>query len=86
MTAIGHDQQAPTHVPPDPAQTPPKLERQLDDAIEDSFPASDPVSLAMPHDFEPPPERARAWFDARHTLPLVLIGGIATALLLARRR
>ena len=25
------------------------VERMLDDAVEDSFPASDPVSLAMPH-------------------------------------
>ena len=25
------------------------LERQLDDAVADSFPASDPVSLAQPH-------------------------------------
>ena len=26
------------------------VERQLDDAVADSFPASDPVSLAQPHD------------------------------------
>jgi len=26
------------------------VERRLDDAVEDSFPASDPVSLSMPHD------------------------------------
>jgi hypothetical protein len=25
------------------------IEQQLDNAVEDSFPASDPVSLAMPH-------------------------------------
>jgi len=29
-----------------------QVERQLDDAVEDSFPASDPVSLAQPHDRE----------------------------------
>ena len=26
------------------------VDRRLDDAVEDSFPASDPVSLAQPHD------------------------------------
>ena len=26
------------------------VERQLDDAVAESFPASDPVSLAQPHD------------------------------------
>ena len=26
------------------------VERMLDDAVEDSFPASDPVALSMPHD------------------------------------
>jgi hypothetical protein len=31
-----------------------RVERMLDDAVEDSFPASDPVSLAMPrHRVEP---------------------------------
>ena len=28
------------------------VDRRLDDAVEDSFPASDPVSLAQPHDPE----------------------------------
>jgi hypothetical protein len=28
------------------------VEKKLDDAVEDSFPASDPVSLSMPHDRE----------------------------------
>ena len=28
------------------------IDRQLDDAIAESFPASDPVSLAQPHDPE----------------------------------
>lgn len=27
-----------------------RVDRMLDDAVEDSFPASDPVSLSMPHD------------------------------------
>ena len=27
-----------------------RVERMLDDAVEDSFPASDPVALSMPHD------------------------------------
>ena len=29
-----------------------ELDRRLDDAVEDSFPASDPVQLSMPHDRE----------------------------------
>ena len=28
------------------------VDRRLDDAVEDSFPASDPVQLSMPHDRE----------------------------------
>lgn len=28
------------------------VDRQLDDAVADSFPASDPVQLSMPHDRE----------------------------------
>jgi hypothetical protein len=27
-----------------------RVERMLDEAVEDSFPASDPVALSMPHD------------------------------------
>ncbi|HEV7799501.1 MAG TPA: hypothetical protein VGP15_00365 [Burkholderiales bacterium] len=33
-------------------QTPHEVEAKLDNAVEDSFPASDPVSLSMPHDRE----------------------------------
>jgi hypothetical protein len=32
------------------SSTPDHLERKLDDAVAESFPASDPVSLAQPHD------------------------------------
>jgi hypothetical protein len=31
---------------------PHEVERKLDDAVADSFPASDPVQLSMPHDRE----------------------------------
>ena len=35
-----------------PTKDPADLERRLDNAVEDSFPASDPVQLSMPHDRE----------------------------------
>ena len=43
-----------------------RVERMLDDAVEDSFPASDPVSLAMPHnriESKMPPARMRPRSD-----------------------
>ena len=62
-----------------------RVERMLDDAIEDSFPASDPVALAMPrHRVEPgalrtAAESPTAWF---------LLGGglLALIAILAIRR
>ena len=59
------------------------LERRLDDAVAESFPASDPVSLAQPHD---PRELGHG-----PTTPLtnwLLIGGglLAVIALIALRR
>ena len=53
------------------------VERRLDDAVADSFPASDPVSLAQPHD---PSELG----ISRHHLSatnMMLIGGGLLAVL-----
>ncbi|MGE5525029.1 MAG: hypothetical protein ACM3SS_15050 [Rhodospirillaceae bacterium] len=63
------------------------VNRMLDDAIADSFPSSDPVSLAMPHDrVESSPSRVSQWPTAmRDTWPLMLVAGIIVALLFARR-
>jgi hypothetical protein len=61
-----------------------KVDRMLDDAVEDSFPASDPVALAMPRQrIEKNPLRAAAesntWF--------LLAGGLlAVIALIALRR
>jgi hypothetical protein len=59
------------------------IDRRLDDAIADSFPASDPVSLSMPH--RP--------HELGHTSPMsltswLLIGGglLAAVALIALRR
>lgn len=59
------------------------LERQLDDAVADSFPASDPVSLAMPHDAE---EMGRS--HGVSTTAMMLVGGglLALIALIALRR
>jgi hypothetical protein len=62
-----------------------RVERMLDDAVEDSFPASDPVSLAMPRNRVEPSlinsaaESSTTWF---------LVGGGLLALIafLALRR
>jgi hypothetical protein len=59
------------------------VQRQLDDAVAESFPASDPVSLAQPHDREELGHSA--------TMPLtnwLLIGGglLAVIALIALRR
>ena len=58
------------------------VERQLDDAGADSFPASDPVSLAMPHDAE---EMGRS---RPSSTTLMLVGGglLALIALIALRR
>ena len=59
------------------------LERKLDDAVADSFPASDPVSLAQPHHRH----------ELGHTTPMslnswLMIGGglLAVIALIALRR
>lgn len=62
-----------------------RVERKLDDAIEDSFPASDPVALAMPH------ERVESRFPKLDELPigtLFLVGGglLALIAIIALRR
>ncbi|HSQ02533.1 MAG TPA: hypothetical protein VLN59_00775 [Burkholderiales bacterium] len=54
------------------------LDRALDQAIEDSFPTSDPVSLTMPH------RRPAPAISVSSALPLLIIGGIVLALLLRR--
>ena len=54
-----------------------RLERNLDDAVADSFPASDPVSLSQPHD----PEELGV---RRHTPSMtqaLLVGGGLLAIL-----
>ena len=53
------------------------LERRLDDAVAESFPASDPVALAQPHD---PHELGvgRSGWSTTHTL---LLGGGLLAIL-----
>jgi hypothetical protein len=64
------------------------VDRLLDEAIADSFPNSDPVSLAMPHDrVERPSSRVSQLPAAiRDAWPLAVIGGVIAALLLMRRR
>ena len=59
------------------------IDRHLDDAVAESFPASDPVSLAQPHD---PVElgHTRPW----STASWVVVGGglLALLALIAMRR
>jgi len=64
------------------------VDRMLDEAIAESFPNSDPVSLAMPHNrVERPSSRVSQLPPAiRDSWPLLVIGGIIAALLLAGRR
>jgi hypothetical protein len=42
-----------------------RVERLLDDALQETFPASDPVALNMPHD-EVPPKVAKRRRNTRH--------------------
>lgn len=84
-----HNQQVPT----DPIdlssnQAAHHVDRMLDEAIEDSFPSSDPVSLAMPHNRieEEPTPAQKVPAAMRNAWPLAVVGGIIVALLLARRR
>ena len=60
------------------------LDRRLDEAVEDSFPASDPVQLAQPHDPVELGVRRPAW----STTSWMLLGGGLLALLavIAMRR
>lgn len=60
------------------------VDRQLDDAGADSFPASDPVSLAQPHD----PEELGLSRSAMSMTSMVLVGGglLALIALIALRR
>ena len=66
-----------------PTGIPHSVERKLDDAVEDSFPASDPVQLSMPHDRNelnlPHPTSTTTW---------MLLGGglLAVIALIALRR
>ena len=62
-----------------------RVERMLDDAVEDSFPASDPVALSMPHD------RVESRLSRLGEFPLgttLLLGGglLAVIALIALRR
>jgi len=65
------------------------VDRMLDEAIEESFPNSDPVSLAMPHNRIEARDTAsgrRAVFGKDAAWPLLIVGGVILALLLGRRR
>ncbi len=59
-----------------------RLNRMLDQAVEDSFPASDPVSLAMPHDYD----EHRPVFRWASAAPLLVIAAVVGAVAFARRR
>ena len=58
------------------------VDRRLDDAVEDSFPASDPVQLSMPHD------RKELNLHGTSSLTWWLVGGglLATIAIIALRR
>ena len=60
------------------------VERRLDDAVADSFPASDPVQLAQPHD----PREIGVSHSAMSTTTMMLLGGglLAVLALIALRR
>jgi hypothetical protein len=53
------------------------VERKLDAAVEESFPASDPVALAQPHD---PEELGQSRFLFSQTTWFVLGGGLLAAI------
>ncbi len=55
------------------------LDRQLDQAIEDTFPTSDPVSLTMPP-YRPARWRSPFVRSLASVLPLVVVGGIILGL------
>jgi hypothetical protein len=58
------------------------IEQQLDDAVENSFPASDPVSLSMPH------HREELNLHSRSSTTMWLVGGglLAIIAIIALRR
>ena len=58
------------------------IDRKLDDAVEDSFPASDPVQLSMPHD------REELNLHRTNSTTWMLVGGglLALLALIALRR
>lgn len=60
------------------------VESRLDDAIADSFPASDPVSLAQPHD----PRELGLHRTMPSTTSMMLVGGglLAIIAIIALRR
>jgi hypothetical protein len=63
--------------------TPHAVESKLDQAVEDSFPASDPVQLSMPHD------REELDLHQKHSpATMMLLGGglLALIALIALRR
>ena len=60
-----------------------EVDRRLDDAVADSFPASDPVQLSMPHDREELNLHRRV---APSTMWLVGGGLLAVIALIALRR
>lgn len=62
-----------------------RVERMLDDAIEDSFPASDPVALSMPHDRV---ESRMPQLGTASLSTMLLLGGglLAVIALIALRR
>jgi hypothetical protein len=61
---------------------PHSIEQQLDDAVENSFPASDPVSLSMPH------HREELNLHSRSSTTMWLVGGglLAIIAIIALRR
>ena len=60
------------------------VDRRLDDAVEDSFPASDPVALAQPHD----PRELGLHRTGLSTTSMMLVGGglLAILAIIALRR
>ena len=60
------------------------VDRRLDDAVEDSFPASDPVQLAQPHD----PYETGVRSPPLSTMHWMLVGGglLAILAIIALRR
>lgn len=64
------------------------VDQMLDEAIAESFPNSDPVALAMPHDRLEPQGNAvgvRKLLGANSHWPLLIVGGVILALLWRRQ-